>query len=480
VKRLLIVALSVLTLAACSLFKDYKRPPVDTPNSFRGQSETPSAKSLADLAWWELYKDPLLEKLIRTALKQNYDVRIAMARVDEFRAIAGIAGIGSIPQVSAAAYSTRSRISTVGPNPLPSSAAPVRNTYNAEIDTYYEVDLWRRVSNLTKAAQADLLASEFARDTTQVSVIASVAAAYFSLRSLDDQLAITERTVAGRAKFVELTRAQFKRGVVSGLDVNRAEATLATARALLPDLRSQIAQTENQLQVLLGENPASILRGPVAEGGYFPQPVEVPAGLPAALLERRPDVQQAESVLIGANARLKAAKAALFPTISLTGSLGSQSAALSDLFTGPAKTWAFGLNLLQPIIDANRNIYQVQGFTAREQEAILQYQQIISQAFREVSDALVSRQGFIESLREQDEQVTALRAARNQVVRRYTVGYSSYFEVIDADNALFLAELARAQAYRNALTALVQLYKALGGGWQIAAAPQQQAPAKNP
>jgi len=257
--------------------------------------------------------------------------------------------------------------------------------------------------------------------------------------------------------------------VVSGLDVNRAEANLATARALIPDLKSLITQTENQLQVLLGDNPAPILRGTVGDGNFFPQPVEVPAGLPATLLEQRPDVRQAESVLIGANARLNAAKAALFPTISLTGSLGSQSAALSNLFTGPAKTWAFGLDLLQPIIDASRNKYQVEGFTARERQAILQYQQIVAQAFREVSDALAARQGYAESLRAQDEQVAALREANKRVLKRYAIGFSSYFEVIDADSSLYQAELLRAQAYRNALIALVQLYKALGGGWQVAA-----------
>ena len=466
--RNLVVAALALLVGACSMPPNYKRPEVKTPVAFRGQSLAPDAKSLADLEWWGLYRDPLLEKLIRTALEQNYDVRIALARVEEFRAVAGVAGLGSIPQIAAGGSGTRSRISTVGPTPLPGTAKPVRSTYNAGIDVAYEIDLWGRIANINAAARADFLASEFARDTTRVAVISSVATTYFNLRALDQQLAIAERTVGTREKFLELTRAQFQRGVVSGLDVNRAEASLATARAVVPDLKSQVTQAENQLQILLGENPAGIVRAPAAEQ-FFPAPPEVPTGLPAALLERRPDLKQAESTLIGAHARLKAVKASLYPTISLTGSLGSQSAALTDLFSGPAKTWSFGLSLLQPIIDANRNVYQVKIYTAREEQVMLQYQQTVAQAFREVSDALLARDGYIASLRNQDEQVAALRAVRAQVLKRYTVGYSPYFEVIDADGALFLAELARVQVYRNTLTSLVQIYKSLGGGWQVAA-----------
>lgn len=483
--RLLSVAL-VSLLAACAMGPNYQRPAVPTPASFRGQAAAPDAKSLADLAWWDLYRDPVLEKLIRTALQQNYDVKIALARVEEFRAVAGISGLGSIPQVSASTSTSRSRVSTVGPTPLPASAAATRSTYNAAIDVSYEVDLWRRVANLNAAARADLLASEFARDTTRVAVISSVAAAYFSLRGLDQLLSVTERTVGTREKFAELTRAQFNRGVVSGLDVNRAEASLATARAAIPDLKSQVTVAENQLQLLLGENPAPILREAASDAQYLAAPPEVPAGLPATLLERRPDLRQAETSLIGANARLKAVKASLFPTISLTGSFGSQSAALADLFTGPAKIWSFGLGLLQPIIDANRNIYQVGIYTAREKQALLQYQQTVAQAFREVADALAAREGYRESLRAQDAQITALRAAREQVLKRYNIGYSSYFEVIDAEKSLYDAESARVTVYRNTLTSLVQLYKALGGGWQpaeerasaaAAAVPAQPSPA---
>jgi len=460
-------------LGACAMGTNYQRPPVQTPEAFRG-APVVAGKPLAELAWWELYQDPVLEKLVRAALDNNYDVRIALARVEEFRATAGIAGFGSIPQISASGGVSRSRVSTVGPTPLPSSAAPVRTTMDVSIGASYEIDLWRRVSSLNAAARADLLASEFARDTVRISVLSNVATAYFTLRALDLQLATAEKTLALREDFLKLTRAQFDRGVVSGLDVNRAEASAATARAAIPDLKAQVAQTENLLQILTGANPGPIIRGDAGTALSLLPPPEVPVGLPSTLLERRPDLRQAENALIGANARLKAVKAALFPTISLTGALGSQSAAYGNLFSGPAQTWSFGLALLQPIIDANRNKFQVQIYTAREQQSILAYQQTVTQAFREVGDALAARTGSSDALRVQNEQVTALRSAREQVGKRYAAGYSSYFEVIDADRALFDAELARVQAYRNSMIALVQLYKALGGGWQTAAA----APAK--
>ncbi len=467
-KRIVTIGVATL-LVSCATGINYQRPAIKAPQAFRGQPAQPDVKSIADLAWWELYRDPVLEKLIRTALQQNYDVNIALARVDEFRSQAGIAGFGSIPQISAGGSASRSRISTVGPTPLPASAKPVRSTYNTSVDVSYEIDLWGRVAGLQAAARADLLVSEFARDTTRVSVISSVANAYFTLRTLDQQLYVTGRTVGTREKFLELTRAQFRRGVVSGLDVSRAEASVATARAVIPQYQSQIAQTENLLQILLGENPAPIVRAAASDAQFFPTPPEVPAGLPAALLERRPDLRQAESTLLGSSARLKAVKASLFPAISLTGSLGSQSAALTDLFTGPAKTWAFGLSLLQPIIDANRNKYQVEIFTAREKQVLLQYQQIVAQAFREVADALAARQGNSDALRTIDGQIDALRTVRELVLKRYAAGFSSYFEVIDAERTLFDAELQRVQYYSGTLTSLVQIYKALGGGWQTAA-----------
>ena len=460
---------ATLALPGCTLFPPYQRPPVQAPESFRGQAAPASTpQSLADLDWGEVYRDPVLEKLIATGLAQNYDLKIATARVEQFQALASVAGLGSIPLVAASGVRGGNRYSTVGPTPYPSTAPNPANSYSANIVASYEIDFWGRISNAQAAAKADLLTSEYARETVRITLIANVATTYFGLRTLDRQLAITQRTLATREKFLELTRAQFKRGVVSGLDVNRAEASVATARAAIPDLQRQATQTENLLQVLLGQNPGPILREATSEAQFFPVPPEVPAGLPATLLERRPDLRQAESNLVSANAQLKSVKASLFPTISLTAALGSLSKALSGLFTGPAGTWAWGLGFLQPIIDINRNTYQVDVYTAREKEAILAYQAAVSQAFREVADALAARQAYAEQLVAQEDQVRALRAASQQVLKRYAAGYSSYFEVIDADGSLFAAELLLAQAYQNSLSSFVQLYRSLGGGWKNA------------
>lgn len=464
--RTLTVLATATLLGACAVGGEYKRPLLPTPESFRG-APAASGKALAEMAWWEIYQDPALDTLLRAALANNYDVRIALARIGEFRAAAGIAGYGSIPTVNASGGATRSRVSTVGPTPLPSTVSPVRTTLAGDISASYEIDFWQRIASINAAARADLLASEFAGDTTRISVLSNVATTYFSLRALDQQLAIAQKTVALREDFLKLTRAQFERGVVTALDVSRAEASLATARLVIPDLSAQIVQAENLLQILSGSVPGPVARRAAGDEAAVAVP-EVPVGVPSTLLERRPDVRQAESTLVGANARLKAVKASLFPTISLTAALGSQSRAFGDLFTGPAQTWSFGMGLLQPILDANRNRYQVDIYSAREQQVMLAYQQTVAQAFREVGDALAARSGYREALRVQTQQVTALRAARDLVNKRHAAGYTSYFEVIEAERAVFDAELARVQLVRNTNTALVQLYKALGGGWQLA------------
>ncbi|HLX79041.1 MAG TPA: efflux transporter outer membrane subunit [Burkholderiales bacterium] len=471
------VLATALALSACQMFPAYKRPEVKVPETFRGQTGPAGEKSIAETAWWEIYRDPILEKLIRVALEQNYDIRLAIARVDEFRALAGVAGLGSVPLISAGGSAGREAFSTVGPTPYPTSIPSITQAYGANVVASYEVDLWRRIADLQDAAKAQLFASEFARETTRITVISSVATAYFALRSLDRQLLVTQRTLAYRMKFVELTRAQFRRGVVSGLDVNRAEANLAAARAAVPVLQSQIAQAENLIQVLLGQNAAPVLRGEPTETAFFPVPPEVPGGIPATLLQRRPDLQLAEYNLIDANAQLKSVKASLFPTISLTAAAGSSSALLRNLFTGPARTWSWALGFLQPIIDPNRNLYQVDAYSARERQAIILYQQAVVQAFREVADALAAREGFTAALSAQEDQVRELREASQRVLKRYAAGYSSYFEVIDADSSLFTAELLLAQAYQNSLVSFVQLYKALGGGWDVpkpGEAPGQQ------
>jgi len=470
VKRSAIALAITAALSACGLFgSDYQRPDVKLPETFRGETgqTAPGEKSFGDLTWWEVYRDPVLQQLIKTALEQNYDVRIAAARVEEFRAQVGIARVGQLPQISAAADATNSRISAIGRTPLPSTTPVIGNDFNGEIDLSYEVDLWGRLSNLTRAARADLLATEFARDTTRIDLVSDVATSYFNLLALDQQLAVTKRTVGTREKFLKMTRAQFQRGAVSELDVSRAEANLAAAQANIPDLQRQIAQAENQLQILLGQNPAAVQRTVMMDvPPTATLPPAVPAGLPAALLERRPDVRAAEYDLIAADARLASIKSSLIPALTLTGSLGSESGELSNFLGSAAKTWSLGAGLAASLINSAVNYHQVDVFSARQQQTQLQYQKTVQQALQEVADALAARQGYNDFLRNQEIEVVALRTARERVLQRYAAGYSSYFEVISADQDLYNAELQRAQVYRNALTAGVQLYKALGGGWQ--------------
>ncbi len=459
-------------LSACGMFgSDYQRPDAKLPDTFRGEvpHAAPGEKSFGDLAWWEVYRDPVLQQLIKTALEQNYDVRIAAARVEEFRAQVGIARIGQLPQVGAEAGVVRERFSPVGAQPLPSGAQLVANDFSGSLDVSYEVDLWGRLSNLTRAARADLLANEFTRYTVRIGLVADVATAYFNLLALDQQLAMTKRTVSTREKFLKMTRAQFERGAVSELDVSRAEANLAAAQANIPDLQRQIAQAENQLQILLGQNPVAVQRTVMTDvPPTSTLPPAVPAGLPAALLERRPDVRAAEYDLIAADARLASVKSSLIPALTLTGSLGSESGELSNFLGSAANTWSLGAGLAASLINSTVNYHQVDVFYARQQQTPLQYQKTVQQALQEVADALAARQGYNEFLRTQEIEVVALRTARERVLQRYAAGYSSYFEVISADQDLYNAELLRAQAYRNALTAGVQLYKALGGGWQNA------------
>ncbi|MDB5763890.1 MAG: outer membrane protein multidrug efflux system [Herminiimonas sp.] len=463
----------VMTLTACSVGPSYRRPASDVPDSFRAQQETASVQSLADLPWWDVYQDKVLQQLLQTALAQNRDVKIAVARVAEARAQVGVNRIAQLPQVDLAFSAQRGRVFQPG-------SYVTGGLFNGAADVSFEVDLWQRLASLSDAARAGLLATEYARSSVQISLISDVAAAYFNLLALDQQFGIIERTIVSRERFFQLTQSRFRQGAAAGLDVSRAEASLAATRAGLFDLQRQIEQAENQLQILLGQNPAPVTR-PHLDLQALPVPREIPAGLPSALLERRPDVRQAEFNLVAATANVRAAKAALFPTISLTGNYGSESVELSKLFSGPTRIWSFGLNLLQPLINAQRNGYQVDAAQARQEQWILQYQSTVAQAFREVSDALAARRSYAGFLRAQEQQVGALRTASFRVLRRYEVGYSSYFEVIDADSSLLAAELQLVQAYRNNLISLVQLYKALGGGWEQAAfSPVASPPARQP
>ena len=448
---------AALLLAACAVGPQYSRPTLDVPDTFRDQTAASGASSLADLSWWDVYKDPTLQQLLKAAVDQNRDVKIAVARISEARAQAAIARVAQFPQANADFNGERGRV-------FQSGDYVTGALFSAGAEVSFELDLWGRLASLSDAARSNLLATEYARAGAMSSLVGDVATAYFDLISFDQQLRVTLGTVRDRQRFLELTQSKLRHGAASSVDVNRAEASLAAATAIEADLRRQIAQAENRLRILLGENPAPIER-PDQDLEALPAPPDVPAGLPSSLLERRPDLRQAEANLVGATANVRAAKAALYPTISLTGSFGWESLELSKLFTGPTKVWALGLDVLQPLINAQRNRHQVEAAEARAEQALLQYQSAVAQAFREVSDALVARQRYAEQLRAQQQQVTALQSASTRVLRRYQVGYSSYFEVIDADSSLYAAQLLLVQARRNSLVTVVQLYKALGGGW---------------
>jgi multidrug efflux system outer membrane protein len=464
-KRLCVAATALL--AGCALGPDYHRPSLDVPAQYRDVAPTSTgpadnAASTGDSGWWEVYPDADLQALLATALHNNYDVKIAVARIDEARAQLGSTRLNYLPQVSVDASAVRAKTSDYAR--LPGSPR-INNEAQVQILASYQIDLWGQLRRTSEAARANLLASQFAKRAVSVTLVASVANAYFGLISLDSQLEITRRTVGSREKFLELTQAQHERGYVTGLDVATAEANLAAARAAAPDLERQIAQTEDQISVLLGSNPGPVTRAHYGEA--VPEaPPRPPPGLPAQLLERRPDVAQAEQGLVAANAEIGVAKAALFPNISLTGSGGSLSVPFRHLFTAPAAEWSAGVGLIQPLLSVQSNLYQVQLADARKREALYQYQKTVQGAFQDVADALVAYEKFGEQERQQASQVDALRRARAIALGRYKTGYASYFDVIQADRDLFTAELALAQAYANDLSALVHLYSALGGGGQ--------------
>jgi outer membrane protein, multidrug efflux system len=456
------VLLVVGWLAGCMVGPDYKRPEVGVPADWRNGPD--GRDSLGDLGWWELFKDPVLHELISTAVVANRDLQVAVARVLESRAQLGVTRAAQFPQVNAGGSYEYTR-------PF-SKNAPMQqggnnftgDLWQADMDLTFELDLWGRLRRATEAARAELLASEETRRVVLMTLVADVARTHFDLLELDQELVIARRTLQTRQASLELERRRFERGLSAQLDVDRAEAEVAVAAATVPDLERLIAQTENGLSVLLGRNPGPIARGTPLDGQRLPP--EVPAGLPSALLERRPDIRQAEQTLVAANARIGVAKAEYFPRISLTGLFGVESVSLSDLFTAGSRFWSIGPTMTVPLFTAGRIKNTVKATEARQQQAATQYLQAIEQAFREVEDALVFHRKLREIRTERERRVGASRRALSLVTLRYERGLSTQLEVLDAQRQLFSAELELTATTRDQLTAVVQLYKALGGGWQ--------------
>lgn len=455
------ISLAVALASGCMVGPDYVRPAVDVPNAWR--VDYAQARDLANTRWWEQFGDATLNELIETALRENRDVRIAAARVDEFGGRLAVARSALFPQVAASADATRQRASRDQPlNPIPSSVSPIYNTYDAIASASWEIDLWGKLRRSTEAARADLLAAEESKRSIVLSLVGAVASGYINLRDLDRQLEIARDTTKTRADSLQVFELRFKGGVVSELQVAQNRSEYAQALASIPQIENQIAQTENALSVLIGRNPGPIPRGRAIDQLALPG---IPEGLPSELLERRPDLRQAEAQLVAANARIGVAKAAYFPSISLTGALGSASTQLSSLFSGPAGLWAYGASLTAPIFTAGAIAGGVQQAEAQQQQALFSYQKAIQSAFSDVDNALIDHAKARERLTALAEQVDALASYARLARLRYENGYTSYIEVLDAERSLFAAQLQYADQQALVLNALVNLYKAMGGGW---------------
>ena len=458
-------------LAGCAVGPDYRRPELDVPAAYR--LDTPATAAAEDLDWWGGFEDPVLDRLVRIALHNNRDVRIAAARVEEFEARLTGARAGLFPSVGYNANRSRQQVTEVGPQPLPRGVNSQASAGTVLASASWELDLWGRIRRATEAARADLLANREARRGVVLSLVAEVARGYVQLLNLDAQIEITRRTLEVRAESVKVFQQRFAGGVISEVELRQMQAEYEAAAARLPDLEQALAQQENALSFLLGGNPGPIARGRSLSTLMLPP---VPGGLPASLLERRPDLRKAEQDLIAANARIGAARARYFPTVSLTGSLGSSSAALSDLFTGPASVWSFGGGMTGPIFDAGLIGSNVRQAEAQRTQLLATYEKAVQQAFREVNDALVATAKTRERLQAQARQVQALERYHELAQARYEGGYSSYLEALDAVRGLFSGQLAEAQARADVVNALASLYRALGGGWVSRAEQMADAP----
>jgi multidrug efflux system outer membrane protein len=461
-------ALGLLVLTAglacgCTVGPNYKRPPVTTPEEYRGlpadQASHADSGSFGDQQWWEVFQDETLQGLIGTALEQNYDVRIAAARILQARTQLGIIRADQLPTVSAGASTAYERIPRSRFSP-----AVDTNINQVSVSAAWELDFWEKFRRATEGARANLLANEWARHEVVRTVVTDVASAYFQLRELDLELEISRQTLASRRDSLRLTQLLSDRGATSLLDVRQAEQLVFGAAASIPDLEQRIEQQENFISTLLGNNPQEVPRGlRLTEQPHAP---EVPAGLPSTLLERRPDLRQAEQVVVAANAGIGVAKADYFPQIALTGTGGFQSAVLASLFSGPAGLWTLAASAAQPVFQGGRLRNRVQLAEAQQEEAALAYQQTIQQAFREVSDALVAYRKS-QAFRVEQEQLTRSAEDATRLSNlRYSGGAASYLEVLDSDSRKFAAQLNLAQAQFNELQSMVRIYRALGGGWQ--------------
>ncbi len=457
----IVVAAAVLT--GCAIGPNYRRPPVTETPTFRGQA-TAEAASLADLPWWEVFEDVILKNLIEEALANNYDVKIAAARVQEARAQAGIARSQFFPQIGYSFGVERAR--NIGAQFGLSSPQPQTvDIYSGSLSASWELDIWGRIRRLNESARANLLATEDAQRGVWLSLVSDLAQAYFELLSLDVLLQIARDSTDAFQATYNLFQDRLRFGAASKLETSRAEGALGAAQATIPELESQIVAKENQIGILLGKSLAPIPRGTP----MYSQPIvpAVPVGLPSTLLERRPDLRQAEQQLVSANALVGVAKAEFLPKLSLTGLLGTASPEVAALTSGRSLVWSIASGLTGPIFQGGRILQNYRATLAEREQAVAQYQQAVLNALREVSDALTALAKLSEAEKEQDRAVRALQEAVGHATDRYRYGLASYYEVLEALQQLYPAQQTLAQLRRDRLVAYVQLYKALGGGWSL-------------
>ena len=452
------MAIVCLLSAGCLVGPNYVKPVLPAPDNFRGATG-PSPAALADAKWWEVFADEQLQALVRTATTENYDVRIAATRVEQAEAQLGISRSNQYPTVGLDVQAGGQRTPELG-----TTEARTAGAAGVRVRAAWELDFWGRYRRANEAARARLLASEWGQRAVMSTLVSRVADAYFTLRALDLSLDVARRTLASRNESLDLARIREQGGATSMVDVRQAEQLVYSAAGTIADFERRIEQQENFISVLLGGFPGAVARG--RELTAQPHAPEVPAGLPSSLLERRPDIQAAEQDIIAANAEIGVARAAYFPSITLTGNGGVQSTALGSLFSGGAVAWTAAAGLAQPLFTAGRTRSQVAFAEATRAEAALNYERTVKEAFLDVSNALVGYRKAQELRAQQELVVAAAQDARRLADIRYRGGATSYLEVLDAETRLFVGELSLSDARLSELTDFVEVYRALGGGWQ--------------
>ena len=470
----ILIASICLGLVSCKMVgSDYKRSEANLPATF---SESASAEKAQLKQWWQQYQDPTLNELIALSLKNNTNIALAVARIEEADANMREVGASLYPQVDLSAGASRSKVTELGA--FPTFGGAVRNNFNFGLSTAYEIDFWGKIKRAKESAAASALATRAGKDTVELSLIGLVASNYLQLRGLDAQIAVTQTNQASRKQALALNQRRLAGGVASSLEVSQAEVAVSNLDAQLIELTRLRALTLHQLAVVTGQLDLTLAEGDLRS---LPVPPTPPAGLPSALLENRPDIREAEQNLIAQNAKIGVAKAAMYPSISLTGSLGAESVDLGDILKAGARIWSFGLGLDLPIFDAGRRQSRVEQADARQKQALAQYQTAIQNAFREVNDALITRRLNAEREQAYLQSQTSAKKVLTVAENRYKSGYSAYLEVLDAQRVHNEASLAAVQAKQATLLATVELFKVLGGNWkaELLTAPLQAEPKNN-